>query len=156
MSKVLVLYYSRTGNTKAMAEEVSAGAREKLPEDEVTLASVEKFNPKDLADYEAIILGSPTYYGIAAAEMKEFLDESITIHGDLAGKIGAAFSSCGIEGGGSETTCLSLIKAMLVHGMCVRGFHDIGHYGPVSTGEPGERARSECHSMGQTVAEMVK
>ncbi len=155
MSSVVVLYYSRTGNTEKMAEAVSEGAREADVECEVELASVEDFEPERLKDFEGIIVGSPTYYGILAAEVKEFLDESIKIHGDLAGKIGAAFASCGTEGGGSETACLSIIKGLLVHGICVRGFHDIGHYGPVSTGEPDERALSECRQIGRTVARMV-
>lgn len=150
-----MLYYSKTGNTEKMAEAVEKGARNSDYEVETKLASVENFDPKNLSDYEGIIIGSPTYYGIMANPVKDFFDESIKIHGDLSGKVGAAFASCGTPGGGSESTCMSIIKAMLVHGMTVRGFYDFAHYGPVSTGDPNERVLSECKQMGKIIAEMV-
>ncbi len=155
MSSIAVIYFSKTGNTEAMAEAVRAGVEEYEGDVEVELASVAEFNPADLTKYEGIIFGSPTYYGIVAAPMKEFLDESIRVHGDLSGKVGAAFASCGIEGGGSETTCLTLIKAMMVHGMTVKGFHDIGHYGPVSVGEPDADKKEECRQVGREIASIV-
>lgn len=155
MNKLAVLYYSKTGNTEKMARAVEEGARNSDYEVETELAEIENFDPKKLLEYEGIIIGSPTYYGIMANPVKDFLDESIKIHGDLSGKLGAAFASCGTPGGGSETTCLSIIKAMLVHGMSVRGFHDFAHYGPVSTGSPNERVISECQKMGEIMAKMV-
>lgn len=86
-----------------------------------------------------------------AAQVKEFLDKSIKVHGKLEGKAGGAFSFCGIEGGGSESTVLSILQALLVHGMVVHGFSKIGHYGPVVTGVPDERAIDECRQLGERV-----
>ncbi len=153
MAKVLVLYYSRTGNTEKMAEAVKEGVENS--EAEVDLKNIEKVEPAILTDYEGIIIGSPTYYGLSAAPVKEFLDKSIKFHGKLTNKIGSAFSSCATVGGGVESTILSILEAMLVHGMVVKGYSDIGHYGPISVGEPDERALKECQDIGERVGNLA-
>lgn len=71
MARILVLYYSRTGNTRRMAEAVAVGA--KSTGAEVTLCGVENFTLEQLPEYEGIMAGSPTYYGIVAGPMKVFL-----------------------------------------------------------------------------------
>ena len=109
MAKLLVVYYSKTGNTKDMAQAVGEGAKNAGADVDV-MGVGEIDDPTKLVDYDGIIVGSPTYYGILAAPMKEFLDESIKVHGKLEGKVGGAFSSCGIEGGGSESTVLSILQ----------------------------------------------
>ena len=91
MAKILVVYYSRTGNTKKMAE-----------------------------------------------------------------LIGGAFSSAANIGGGNETTILSILQAMLIHGMIVQGNPKGDHYGPVSIGSPDERVKKQCRELGQRVASLVK
>ncbi len=150
MAKILVAYYSKTGNTQKMAEAVGEGVKKAGGEAEVL--SVENTgDPSSLVNYDGIILGSPTYYGILAAPLKDFLDKSIKVHGQLEEKVGGAFDSCGIEGGGSESTVLSILQGLLVHGMVVPGFSMTGHYGPVATGKPDERALSECRKLGEKV-----
>jgi NAD(P)H dehydrogenase (quinone) len=153
MAKVLVVYYSRSGHTKAMAEEVAKGAEEAGAE--VDLRSVEDASVDDLPGYDAVIAGSPTYYGHMAWEMKRFLDESVRYHGDLAGKVGGAFSSAGGHGGGYETTIRGILDALLIHGMIVQGTASGPHYGPVAAGAPDERAKKECRLLGKRVAELA-
>lgn len=105
---------------------------------------------------DGVIIGSPTYYGTMAAEIKQFIDESVKHHGALVGKVGAAFSSAGGPGGGAETTVLDILKALLIHGMIVQGDSRGDHYGPTAVGRPDERAAKECRRCGQKVAQLVK
>ena len=153
MAKVLVLYYSRSGNTEAMAGSVSEGAKEAGAE--VDLRKVEGMEVDSLLDYDAIIIGSPTYYGGPAAEVKKLLDDSVKFHGKLAGKVGGAFSSSGGPAGGNETTILAILQAMLVHGMVVEGSSKDDHYGPVSVGAPDEEAKKRCIELGRRVAALA-
>ncbi|HPQ82110.1 MAG TPA: flavodoxin domain-containing protein [bacterium] len=153
MPKALVVYFSKSGHTKRMAEEIAKGLEES--EVSVTLADVEKANIEDLEGTDAVILGSPTYYGTMAAQMKGFLDKSVKLHGKLAGKIGGAFSSSGMLGGGNETTVLSLLEALLIHGMVVVGNAKIAHYGPVSVGTPDGQALKECLNYGKRIGELT-
>ena len=154
MARVLIVYYSRTGNTRRMAEEVAAGARE-VPGAEVDLRSVEETTVDDLLAPEAIVIGSPVYYGTMAAELKHLLDESVRYHGKLSGKVGGAFASSGGPGGGNETTVLDILKALLIHGMIVQGDPEGDHYGPIAVGAPDERSCGECRRMGRRVAELA-
>jgi NAD(P)H dehydrogenase (quinone) len=154
MAKVLVVYYSRSGSTAKMAEHVAAGARD-VPGAEVTLKKVDEVPPKSLADYDAIICGSPTYYGLMAAEVKELFDKSVAIHGRLENKVGGAFTSAANLAGGNETTILSILQAMLIHGMIVKGTHQRDHYGPVAINQPDDRAVGECRKLGRNVAELA-
>ncbi len=153
MSSVLVTYYSRTGNTKEMAEHVAKGAEQ--AGGDVKLASVDRVDASELAGYDAIIVGSPTYYGSMAAEVKELIDKSVQLHGKLTDRVGAAFASSAHVGGGNETTALDLIHAFLIHGMVVPGIHDGDHYGPVSVGEPDSRVRKQCEQLGDRVVELA-
>jgi len=153
MPKVLIAYYSRSGNTEQMALLVKEGAS--AAGAEVLCRSVGELKPADLLDCDAIILGSPTYYGAPAAELKKLIDESVKYHGRLVGKVGGAFASAGGIGGGAETTIRSLIDALLIHGAIVEGTHQGGHYGPVAVGKPDERAAKECRSLGERVARLA-
>ncbi len=153
MSKMLVAYYSATGNTKAMAEEVARGARQGGAE--VNLLPVEDVMVDSLLDYDAVILGSPVYYGTMAAQVKKLLDESVRLHGSLAGKTGGAFASSANIGGGNETTVLSIVQALLIHGMIVPGVANGDHYGPVAINAPDDRATKQCFSYGRMIAELT-
>jgi len=154
MARVLVVYYSKGGNTSKMAESVGGGVRNRgLACDVKPVSAVE---PDALKQYDGIILGSPTYYGHPAAELKALVDASVVHHGQLAGKVGGAFASCGVLGGGSETTVRALLDALLIHGMVVQGTASGGHYGPVSVGPPDEAALKECVLLGERVADLVK
>ena len=154
MAKVLIVYYSRSGNTKKMAEFVAAGAKD-VAGTEVDLRPVEQVTPDDLLAPDAVIMGSPVYYGTMAAELKALIDESVKHHGKLVGKVGGAFASSGGPGGGNETTVLDILKALLIHGMIVPGDHEGDHYGPIAVGAPDQRSEKECRRMGRRVAELA-
>jgi len=154
MARVLVIYYSKTGNTKRMAESIAEGVNKESME--AIIKAVKDVNVDELLKYEAIIIGSPTYYGTMAAEIKKLLDDSVKFHGKLDGKIGAAFSSSANIAGGNETTILDILNAMLIHGMIIHGDPQGDHYGPVAIGEPDARATRECVRLGSRIAQLVK
>lgn len=154
MPKVLIIYYSRTGNTKAMATAVEEGVKSEGLD--IQLKDVKDVSPRELLEYEGIIIGSPTYYGTMAGQIKLLLDESVEYHGKLAGKVGGAFSSSGILGGGNETTVLDILKALLIHGMIIQGSPMGPHYGPVAIGKPDTSDRNQCVNLGKSVAQLVK
>jgi len=154
MPTILVTYYSRGGNTKMMAE----GIKEGIEAENVTcvIKPVNEVKIEELLDYKGIAIGSPTYYGDMAAEVKKLLDDSVKLHGQLEGKIGAAFSSSANIGGGNETTILSILRALLVHGMIIQGDSSGDHYGPVSIGSPDKRAKEESLRLGKRLAKLAK
>ena len=154
MTKILIVYYSRTGNTKKMAQYVAEGVKKEKVE--VVVKNVKDTTPNDLLNYEGIIMGSPTYYGGASAAIRDLIDKSVKFHGKLEGKIGGAFTSSGCIGGGNETTILSILTAMLIHGMVIQGTSDDDHYGPVAIEAPDKRAKENCIALGQRVARLVK
>ena len=153
MAKVLILFYSRTGNTRKMAEGVAEGARE--AGGEVTLKPVQEVKIDDLLQTQGIILGSPTYYGHSAGVMRSFIDSSVKVHGQLAGKVGAAFATSHNIGGGNETTVLDLLHALLIHGMIIQGNASGDHYGPVAVGTPDARALDQCKDLGRNVVNLI-
>jgi len=154
MPNLLVTYYTRTGNTEKMAEEVAAGARE-MPGLQVDLRPVAEVPVDNLIHFDAIAIGSPVYYGTMAAEVKELIDKSVKLHGKLAGKIGGAFATSGGPGGGNETTVLDIVKALLIHGMIVQGDPEGDHYGPIAVGAPDERSCKQCRRFGRRLAELT-
>jgi len=154
MSGILVVYHSRTGNTEKMAKAVAEGVKEMGLD--VSLAKAAGFKVDLLKDFAGIAVGSPTYYGTMAAEVKKIFDESVRFHGELEGKVGGAFTSSANLAGGNETTILEITHAMLVHGMVVQGTHSGDHYGPVAVGLPDKRALDACRAMGLRMARLVK
>ncbi len=154
MAKILICYYSRTQHTQRMAEAVAEGAAQ-IDNTDVEIKSVDEIQPNDLRSYDAIIMGSPTYYGSMASELKKLIDESVAFHGQLAGKVGGAFSSSANVGGGNETTVLDILKAMLIHGMVIQGSAMGDHYGPVAVGDVDARATKQCTNLGKSVAALT-
>jgi len=154
MSKIGVSCYSRSGNTQKMAEFVSQGVKEEGVE--VELKRIEDTTLEDLLAWDGIIVGSPTYYGGAAAPVKDLFDRSVKYHGRLEGKVGGAFASSANIGGGNETTILSLLQMMLIHGMIIQGSSKGDHYGPVSIEKPDERVGVQCKALGKKIARLVK
>jgi NAD(P)H dehydrogenase (quinone) len=153
MATGLVIYYSRSGNTKTMAQTIAEAMNKAgLPTKCKTVAETKV---DDVLAADAIVVGSPTYYGRAASPIAAFFDETVSKHGKLDGKIGAAFSSSANIGGGNETTILELINMMLIHGMIVQGDPQGDHYGPVSIGKPDERVISQCTRRGKRIAELT-
>ena len=153
MGRVLVVYYSRSGHTEEMAQHVAEGVR--LGGAQVEVKSVAQTSPEGLVAADGIIMGTPTYYGAMAADLKKLLDDSVTVHGRLEGKVGGAFSSAANIGGGNETAILGILQAMIVHGMVIQGLPKGDHYGPVAINQPDERAKKQCLRLGRTVAKLV-
>ena len=154
MPRVLILYYTRTGNTEKMARLVEEGV--KSSHVEAVVKPVTSATLDDLQAADGIIIGSPTYYGLPAAEIIKLIDDSVKLHGRLEGKVGAAYSSSANIGGGNETVILAILQAMLVHGMVVQGIPKGDHYGPISIGSPDDRAAKQCRALGERVANLVK
>ena len=154
MAKGIVVYYSRSGNTKEMAEIIAKAMNDTGLKTECK--SVEKVRADDLLRYDAIVIGSPTYYGHMASPIKALIDDLVGRHGQLDGKVGGAFSSAANIGGGNETTIMGIIESMLIAGMIVQGDPQGDHYGPVSIGKPDERVRQQCARRGQRIAELTK
>ncbi|MGQ9788784.1 MAG: NAD(P)H-dependent oxidoreductase [Candidatus Hadarchaeaceae archaeon] len=153
MPKILVVYDSTSGNTEKMAQAVAEGAR-KVTGTEVSVKKVDQANVDDLLEADGVILGSPCHFGQMSAKMKAFVDESVKYYGRLDGKVGAAFTSFG-GSGGSETTLLSIIHAMLIHGMIVVGRSGRMHYGSVAVGSPSQEIIDNCRDLGHMVANIV-
>jgi NAD(P)H dehydrogenase (quinone) len=154
MAKILVVYDSKTGNTEKMAIAVAEGARQ-IKNVKVTVRKVDKTSLEDLCSSDGIIMGSPTYYGQMSGRLKTFIDESVKIHGKLEGKVGAAFTSSGGTACGAETTLLSILQAMLVHGMIVQGRPDHKHYGAAAVDPTSEKDIAYCKELGKRVANLV-
>ena len=154
MAKGLVIYYSKSGNTKQMAELI-AGAMTAggLATD---CKSIDKTTVDDVMAADAVVMGSPTYYGHMAAPLMQLFTDTAVKHGKLAGKIGGAFSSSANIGGGNETTIMGILEAMLIHGMIIQGDAQGDHYGPVSINKPDDRAIAQCKRYGQRIAELAK
>ncbi len=153
MARVLICYFSHTGHTESMAAAVAEGAR--IKGSEVVVQDVADTTVDDLLKADAVILGSPTYYGTMAHQMKQLLDESVKVHGKLEGKVGGAFSSSGMLGGGNETTVRSILDALLIHGMVIPGSARTAHYGPVAVGDPDDKTKDECRTYGERVAKLA-
>ena len=154
MAKGIVIYYSRSGNTKSMAEMIAKAMSDGGVATDCK--SVDKVKVDDLLGYDAIVVGSPTYYGGMAAQLKQLIDDSVVKHGQLDGKVGAAFSSSANIAGGNETTVLSILHAMLISGMVIQGDPQGDHYGPVSIGKPDQRVEKLCARWGRRIAELTK
>lgn len=142
MVKILVLYYSMYGHIENMAEAIAEGALEVkgveptikrvpeiIPEDKARAMGV-KLDQKapvattdELANYDAIIFGTPTRFGNMAAQMRNFLDQTgkLWMEGALIGKAASVFTSTGTQHGGQETTITSFHSTLLHHGMVVVG-----------------------------------
>lgn len=154
MAKVLVLYYSSYGHIETMAQAMADGAREagaivdikRVPETaplEVAKAAhfkLEQAAPvaaiADLADYDAVIIGTGTRFGRMSSQMAAFLDQAggLWARGALNGKVGGAFTSTASQHGGQETTLFSIITNLLHFGMVIVGL-DYGHTGQTKIDE---------------------
>jgi NAD(P)H dehydrogenase (quinone) len=161
MGKILILYCSKSGHTEKMANHVGEGVAQ-IPEMEVKIKSISEANREDLIWCQGLALGSPTYLGTVAAEMKKFWEDLLPDWQKLDGKIGCAFSSQGGWGGGAELTCQALMTIMINYGFLVFGVPDYSghqfttHYGAVQAGEPkDEKEIASCRRLGRRLAEWV-
>jgi NAD(P)H dehydrogenase (quinone) len=171
MTKVLVLYYSTYGHIAQMADAIADGARSEgaevdvrrvpdFPGAEVARPDDSTLSIDELADYDAIVIGTGTRFGRMSAPMAAFLDQAggLWATGKLNGKVGAAFTSSATQHGGQETTLFSIITNLLHFGMTVVGLDygyaaQMGHddvvggapYGATTiAGGRGERQPSEA------------
>jgi NAD(P)H dehydrogenase (quinone) len=142
MTRVLVLYYSMYGHIETLAAAVAEGARS-VAGTEVAVKRVPELMPEEvarkagakldqaaplasvaeLADYDAIIFGTPTRFGNMCAQMRNFLDQTggLWVKGGLVGKVGSVFTSTGTQHGGQETTIVSVHHTLLHHGLVIVG-----------------------------------
>lgn len=155
--QVLVLYYSRTGNTKKLAQEIAKGVQ-KVENVKCVVKSTSEVTEEDFVSSDGIIAGSPVYFGTMAYPLKEIFDKFISIRGQMEDKIGAAFATSGDPSGGKETTILSIIQAMLIYGMIIVGdpLDATGHYGVSCVGAPDRETSANAMKMGKRVASLVK
>ena len=155
--QVLVLYYSKTGNTRKMAEAILKGI-DKVEGVESVLKSTSEVTKEDFLNSEGIVAGSPVYFGSMAAELKDIFDKFVSIRKKMENKIGAAFATSGGATGGKETTIMSIIQAMLIYGMIIIGdpIEATGHYGVASVGAPDNDDITNAIKTGKRIAETVK
>ncbi|MCX7021755.1 MAG: NAD(P)H-dependent oxidoreductase [bacterium] len=155
--QVLVGYFSKTGNTRALAEAVADGVRE-VEGVACVLKDTSAVVQDDFLESQGVILGSPVYFGTMAAELKAMIDRFLPTRKKMENKIGAAFATSHDPTGGKETTILSILQAMLIYGMMVVGdpLSATGHYGVACTGAPDERTKDHGRKLGRRVAELVK
>lgn len=196
MTKVLVLYHSSYGHIETMAGEIAAGVRgvpgvevvikqvpETMPEEARKAAhmkvdqSAPVASPAELADYDAIIVGTPTRFGGMSGQMRTFFDQTgaLWATGALAGKVGSAFVSTATQHGGQEATVLSVHTTFLHHGMVVVGasygaaeLSDVSEVrggspygagtiaGPKGDRTPTEKERAVARYQGKRVAEIAR
>ncbi|MEJ2054081.1 MAG: flavodoxin family protein [Calditrichaceae bacterium] len=159
MGKILILYHSKEGNTKKMAEYIAEGVKQ-IPDTELRVKSVAEADRNDIFWCDGLALGSPTHLGTVSAKMKQFWEDLLPDWQKIDGKIGCAFSSQGGWGGGAELTCQALMTIMLNYGFLVFGVTDYSghqftaHYGAVQAGEPREQKEIDsCHRLGKRLAE---
>ncbi len=161
MTKILVLYYSMYGHIEKMAEAVAEGVR-RVEGVEATIKRVPELMPEEaarkagakldqaapvaavdeLADYDAIIFGTPTRFGNMCAQMRNFLDQTgrLWLSGKLVGKVGSVFTSTATQHGGQETTITSFHTTLLHHGMVLAGVpyacQELLNMGEITGGSP--------------------
>ncbi len=154
--QVLVLYYSKGGSTKKLAEAVAEGVGSAGAQ--AVLKSTQEVTKDDFLNSSGIIAGSPVYFGIMAADLKRVFDEFISTRRRMENKVGAAFASGGHHTGGKETTIFSIIQCMMIYGMIIVGdpMNASGHYGAACVGSPNEEAKDDARKLGHRVAELCK
>ena len=158
MTRVLILYYSTWGHIERMAHAAAEGVQDagaqpfvkRVPETipgEVLSAIHAKADqpapvadPMELADYDALLIGTPTRYGNMAGQMRTFLDQTGKLwqSGALIGKPAGVFTSTGSMHGGHETTLLSMMLPLMHHGMLLMSLpcNEIALRETVSGGTP--------------------
>ena len=154
---VLVLYYSKSGNTRKFADLVAEGVKSVSGLDAV-MKSTQEVTKDDFVNAAGIIAGSPVYFGVMAADLKRVFDEFVGVRKQMENKVGAAFATSGFWAGGNETTIISIIQCMLIYGMIIVGdpMSATGHYGAVSVAAPDEKAADTARKLGARVAELCK
>ncbi len=154
---VLILYYSKTGNTRKLAQHVADGVTT-IPGVEAVMKSTQEITKEDFVNAAGIVAGSPVYFGMMAADLKRVFDEFIGVRSKMEDKVGAAFATSAFWAGGNETTIMSIIQCMLIYGMIIVGdpMSATGHYGAASVAAPDDKAADAARKLGSRVAELCK
>ncbi len=154
--QVLVLYYSKGGNTKKLAEEVAGGVESTGAK--ALLKSAQEVTKDDFLASAGVIAGSPVYFGVMAWELKKVFDEFVGVRKKMENKVGAAFATSGHASGGKETTIFSILQCMMIYGMILVGdpMSATGHYGTACVGSPDEETSENGFKLGARVAELCQ
>ena len=155
--QVLIMYYSRTGNTKKLAEAIAKGVEE-VEGVRPVVKPVSEVTRDDFVESDGVIAGSPVYFGGMVAEMKALFDRFVGIRRKMEDKVGAAFATSGDSSGGKETTMMGIIQALLIYGMIIVGdpIDATGHYGVSCVGAPDKQTEANGVKLGRRVATLVK
>jgi NAD(P)H dehydrogenase (quinone) len=158
---VLVVYHSASGNTEKMAQGVLEGAKS-VPGANVTLKRVGDVSADDLVGSDAVIVGSPVYFGNMAGEVKSFFDSWLKMglfqERKMRNKVGAAFATGGGISNGKEFTVVGIHSAMLINQMIIvsgnGGFGATATTGPDSPGID-DKEMAEANALGKRIAEVT-
>ncbi|MDM8552863.1 NAD(P)H-dependent oxidoreductase [Desulfobacterales bacterium HSG2] len=155
--QILILYFSKGGNTRKLAEAIAKGV-DGVDGVDAVLKNTEEVTKDDFLSSEGVIAGSPVYFGVMAAELKKIFDDFVGIRKKMEGKIGATFTTSGDPTGGKETTMMSIIQCLLIYGMVISGdpMSATGHYGTACVGAPDSKTEENGMKLGQRVAELAK
>lgn len=150
--QVLVLYFSKGGNTRKLAVEIAKGVESAGVE--ALLKSTAEVTKEDFRNAAGLIAGSPVYFGVMAAELKKIFDDFVGLRREMENKIGAAFATGNHHTGGKETTMFSILQCMMIYGMIICGdpMDASGHYGVGCTKEPDDSAKQDGFKLGRRVA----
>jgi NAD(P)H dehydrogenase (quinone) len=154
--QILILYYSKGGNTGKLAEAVARGVEE-VDGAKALLRKTSDVTKDDFVASEGVIAGSPVYFGTMASELKKVFDDFVGVRKKMEGKVGAAFTTSGDATGGKETTMMSIIQALMIYGMVIVGdpMSATGHYGVGCVGAPDPRSEENGIKLGRRVAELA-
>jgi NAD(P)H dehydrogenase (quinone) len=155
--QILVLYFSKGGNTKKLAEAILKGV-ESVEGVSGVLKHTDDVSKEDFVSSNGVIAGSPVYFGVMAAQLKKIFDEFVGIRKKMEGKVGAAFATSADPSGGKETTMMSIIQVMLIYGMVIVGdpMSATGHFGTACVGAPDRGNIENGIKLGRRVAELAK
>ena len=155
--QILILYFSKSGNTKKLAEAIVKGV-ENVDGVNAVLKKTAEVTKEDFVASDGVIAGSPVYFGLMAAQLKKIFDEFVGVRKKMEGKVGAAFATSGDPSGGKETTMMSIIQTMLIYGMVIVGdpMSATGHFGVSCVGAPDDKIEDNGIKLGQRVAELAK
>lgn len=154
--EILVLYFSKGGNTRKLAEAIAKGV-DAVDGATAVLKRTDEVAKDDFLNSDGIIAGSPVYFGVMAAELKKIFDNFVGVRKKMEGKIGAAFATSADPSGGKETTMLSIIQCLLIYGMVIVGdpMSASGHYGVSCVGAPDSGIQENGAKLGRRVAELA-
>ncbi len=154
--QILVLFFSKGGNTRRLAEAIAEGAGS-VGGITVALKATETVTKDDFLASDGVIAGSPVYFGSMASELKQVFEDFVSVRKQMEGKVGAAFTTSGDPTGGKETTLMSIIQCLMIYGMIIAGdpMSASGHYGTACVGVPDANTLENGKKLGQRVAELV-